>query len=102
MKLSPIAIETRSVGLAVLAMLAVCVVPASLAAQESDGLIISTDPYELPPFDSSIVARGHHYSAADYAEVRQTTDFELLRIVYESDGLPREVRDFADGRRTGI
>lgn len=88
MKTSVIAIQPRSVGLAALAIVAACAVPASVEAQPSNGRIISAEPYALPPYDSTIIARGHHYSEAEYAEVRQATDFELHRIVYESDGLP--------------
>lgn len=88
MKASVTASRLRSVGLAALAIVAACAVPASLEAQPANGRIISAEPYALPPYDSTIIARGHHYSAADYADVRRTTDFELLRIVYESGGLP--------------
>lgn len=78
----------RSLASAALAILAVCATPALTEAQTSNGRIVSTEPYTLPPYDSTIVARGHHYSATDYEEVRRATDFQLLRIVYESDGLP--------------
>lgn len=74
----------RSALIAILGLLPPLAVP--VFAQEST--IVTMESYALPPYDSTIVATGHFYSHEAYEAVRTSADYDLLRLVYLSDGLP--------------